>query len=75
MVITARHVTVYLLLLRVTLTNDTIIRRILLVFYRESWLTKLSSSEKPVFKELKIGEFLCLYDQGGDTIEQLVGFY
>ena len=24
---------------------------------------------------LKIGEFLCLYDQGGDTIEQLVGSY
>ena len=24
---------------------------------------------------LKIGEFLCLYDQGGDTIEQLVSFY
>ena len=35
----------------------------------------LASSEKSVFKVLKIGEFLCLYDQGGDMIEQLVGFY
>ena len=30
------------------------------------------SIEKPVFKELKRGKFLCLYDQGDDTTEQLV---
>ena len=29
-------------------------------------------SEKPVFKELKRGKFLCLCNQGDDTSEQLV---